>query len=67
MLDCSRTQALRLRTVQDLHSEQHCIEAFMAASHAGADEGLKLDCDGFVAASTSGDFFIVVKCVSTAT
>ena len=44
------------------HSKLNCITACVAANQAGADEGLMLDSDGFVATCNSVNFFIVVRC-----
>ena len=46
------------------HSKLNCITACVAANQAGADEGLMLDPDGFVATCNSVNFFIVVRCES---
>ena len=44
------------------HSKLNCITACVAANNAGADEGLMLDPQGFVATCNSVNFFIVVRC-----
>ncbi len=41
------------------HSKLNCVTASIAASRAGADEGLMLDPHGFVATCNSTHFFIV--------
>jgi branched-chain amino acid aminotransferase len=41
------------------HSKHNCIAACIAAAKAGADEGLMLDPQGFVATCNSTHFFIV--------
>lgn len=41
-------------------SKLNCISACIAATHAGGDEGLMLDPNGFVATCNSTNFFIVV-------
>ena len=41
------------------HSKLNCILACIQADKAGADEGLMLDADGFVATCNSTHFFIV--------
>jgi len=41
------------------HSKHNCISACIAAAKAGADEGLMLDPQGFVATCNSTHFFIV--------
>ena len=40
-------------------SKHNCIQACIAATSAGADEGLMLDPDGFVATCNSTNFFMV--------
>jgi branched-chain amino acid aminotransferase len=49
------TQDARLNS----HSKLNCILAMIQAIHAGADEALMLDADGFVATCNSTNFFIV--------
>ena len=41
------------------HSKLNCILACIQADKAGADEGLMLDADGFVATCNSTNFFVV--------
>ncbi|MEO1043320.1 MAG: aminotransferase class IV [Pseudomonadota bacterium] len=41
------------------HSKLNCIQAYIQAEKAGADEALMLDPDGFVATCNSTHFFIV--------
>lgn len=66
------TQGLRLSTVSirrgrpdvqdpkwNSHSKLNCISACIQAADAGADEGLMLDPQGFVATCNSTHFFIV--------
>ncbi len=43
------------------HSKLNCITACIQAAKAGADEGLMLDPQGFVATCNSTHFFIVVR------
>lgn len=43
------------------HSKLNCVTASIAASKAGADEGLMLDPHGFVATCNSTHFFVVRK------
>lgn len=70
----SETRALKLFTVHvrrgradvqdpklNSHSKINCITACIQAAQAGADEGLMLDPQGFVATCNSTHFFIVRK------